>query len=801
MSIFRRKMYVLMSLGLIVLTSGVCMANTVEEELYGAKITVETMQDITNENAVFVSAEGSDSSGSGAIEKPYATIGRALKGIKSGQTIYIRGGVYKEAITFNTSGKENAYITLRNYEGEEVILDHSGNSNETMIDLGGQSYIHIEGLELRNNTNKWAYGFYLGNGESNIVIKNNKIHDLYASKPSSSNSGANAIICYGERADKAISNILIEGNEVYDCNTGWCEAISITGNCEYVSVINNKVRNTGNIGIDFCGNFGYCEDASLDQPRYCVARGNIISKANSSYATSYGLYVDGGRDILFENNIIYDSQGGIEVGAEEPSDYPTQNIIVRNNLVYNNSENGITVGGYYTGGGKAKNIKLYNNTVVNNGKENGELVISIVDGLEVANNIFYQEADKPMINSEFSSKYTSNISFSHNLYYSKNGKEQTEFEMMGKVTTGFSAFQDKYEMTAMFGKPLFKDSTQNEYALISGSIGIDSGDETIDAGEVDILNNKRHQGIIDCGAYEYGDNLEVPEIPEVTPPEETEQPEVTPPEETEQPEVTPPEEDETEDIKEIIIVLNEISTIQVGDKHFLKVALESTYADQTVTFATSDRSIAKVSENGNIKAMAEGEVIITITSAYGTKYEMPLRVVENSAEVEEPETPETGDSIENPEAPEMGDNIENPEVPETGDSVEESEVGDSTEVQSLLPGFNEEAWNLISGYKQLESADAYSIKFITPTSWEGISLWGYEGLEEEQPLEIGYNQLGADNFVQIWVDGKCIVDLNSSEMTSTCFSIPKGTKNVDICIVAGKDNTVIQVDGLYVRSV
>lgn len=661
MSGFRRKMYVLMSLGLIVLTSGVCMANTVDEDLYGAKVTVETMQDITSENAVFVSVGGSDSSGSGAIEKPYATIGRALQGIKAGQTIYIRGGVYQETITFNTSGKENAYITLRNYEGEEVILDHSGNSNETMIDLGGQSYIHIEGLELRNNTNKWAYGFYLGNGESNIIIKNNKIHDLYASKPSSPSSGANAIICYGERADKSINNILIEGNEVYDCNTGWCEAISITGNCEYVSVSNNRVSNTGNIGIDFCGNFGYCEDPSLDQPRYCVARGNVISEANSAYATSYGLYVDGGRDILFENNIIYDSQGGIEVGAEEPSDYPTQNIIVRNNLVYNNSENGITVGGYYTGGGKAKNVKVYNNTVVNNGKENGELVISIVDGLEVANNIFYSETDKALINSEFGSKYTKNISFSHNLYYSRNGSNKVEFEIQGKTITGFENWLNSYEVVGLFGKPDFESIAQNKYELVEDSLGINEGDNSIDAGTVDLNNKARYKETIDCGAYEYdGDMVNLPDHEEVISPEE---PEFDKDDsnidqgEKEENNMDNKEDDSTDDnvvddnkddnkdnnqdinqdgddnqeideVKETIIVLNEINKIQVGDKHFLKVILETSYEDKTLSFTTSDRTIAKVSGNGNIKAIAEGEVMITITSAYGTQYIMPLKVVE-----------------------------------------------------------------------------------------------------------------------------------------------------------------------------
>lgn len=837
MSIFRRNKYLLISLGITMLTPSLCMANVMERHTYGVAISQEMAVDSISESALFVAEGGSDASGDGSIESPYATIKAALKNIKSGQTLYIRGGVYKENLTLNTSGKEDAYITICNYPGEDVILDHSGSSTEAIIDLNGQSYIQIEGLELRNNTNKWAYGFYLGNGESNIIIKNNKIHDLYASKPSASNSGANAIICYGERTDKSINNILIEGNEVYDCNTGWCEAISITGNCEYVSVINNRVRNTGNIGIDFCGNFGYCSDPSLDQPRYCVARGNVISAANSSYATSYGLYVDGSRDVLFENNIIYDSQGGIEVGAEEPSDYPTQNIIVRNNLVYNNSENGITVGGYYTGGGKAKNVKIYNNTVVNNGKENGELVISVVDDLEVANNIFYSEVNKALINSEFSSKYTSNIKFSHNLYYSKNSMDKVTFEMLGKTITGFENWMSTYEETGMFGKPIFKNAAENEYELVSGSMGINAGDNNIEAGEVDLAKKARHQGVIDCGAYEYGSTLvEVPDEPEVVPPTETlpDEPEVIPPTETlpEEPEVTPPVETPDtgdDEIKETITVFNEINKLQVGDKHFLKVALETTYADKTLTFATSDRAIAKVSANGNIKAMAEGEVVITITSAYGTKLEMPLQVVkdinadEDKTDSPTEETggdqvdvPDTGDGEGDIEVPGAGDdNIETPDIEEGGNQVgmpdvgaggEETEVPeegndeDKIEGQNLVPTFKEDTWEKVSGYKELEIINDYSLSLKTPKSWEGISLWGYEGLGVGQNLEIGYEYLGENNFVQVWADGKCLVDLSGSEMTQTYFMIPEDIKNVDICIVSSKRNTFINIGGFYIKS-
>ena len=51
------------------------------------------------------------------------------------------------------------------------------------------------------------------------------------------------------------NNITIENNYVYNCKTGWSEAITTDGNVENCIIKNNTVDNTGNIGIDLCGNF------------------------------------------------------------------------------------------------------------------------------------------------------------------------------------------------------------------------------------------------------------------------------------------------------------------------------------------------------------------------------------------------------------------------------------------------------------------------------------------------------------------------------------------------------------------
>ena len=52
---------------------------------------------------------------------------------------------------------------------------------------------------------------------------------------------------------------------------------------------------------------------------------NTVYNSICSYAECAGLYLDGARDTIFENNIIYGSMYGIEIGSEElQADYPVK---------------------------------------------------------------------------------------------------------------------------------------------------------------------------------------------------------------------------------------------------------------------------------------------------------------------------------------------------------------------------------------------------------------------------------------------------------------------------------------------
>ena len=98
-----------------------------------------------------------------------------------------------------------------------------------------------------------------------------------------------------------------------------------------------------------------------------MVRGNTVLRANSSYGGGYaaGIYVDGGRDIVIENNVVAECDLGIEIGAENAA-ITTENVTVRNNVVSRNEKAGIVFGGYDEAVGRVESCMFLGNTLWEN---------------------------------------------------------------------------------------------------------------------------------------------------------------------------------------------------------------------------------------------------------------------------------------------------------------------------------------------------------------------------------------------------------------------------------------------------
>ncbi|RGD73627.1 hypothetical protein DW687_09520 [Anaerofustis stercorihominis] len=187
------------------------------------------------------------------------------------------------------------------------------------------------------------------------------------------------------------------------------------------------------------------QNKKTDFPRKCFVYKNNIQNEKSKYATSYGLYVDGGQDIRLQSNKITNSDGGIEIGSErKPSKKDsTKNIKIYYNKVYECTQNGITVGGYKKSLGKVYNVTLYKNKCINSGKKEAILTISKAKNINVKNNIFSNKyTNSPIVYIPFNKKYSNDLKFSKNIYYSKGKTSKSKYYYNGKYIKSFKKWTE-----------------------------------------------------------------------------------------------------------------------------------------------------------------------------------------------------------------------------------------------------------------------------------------------------------------------------------------------------------------------
>ncbi len=73
----------------------------------------------------FVEPVRGNDDAAGSQTAPWRTINHALKRLSAGDTLYLRGGLYREQVYCSVEGKPDAPITIRSYPGERAILDGS----------------------------------------------------------------------------------------------------------------------------------------------------------------------------------------------------------------------------------------------------------------------------------------------------------------------------------------------------------------------------------------------------------------------------------------------------------------------------------------------------------------------------------------------------------------------------------------------------------------------------------------------------------------------------------------------------
>lgn len=442
----------------------------------------------------------------------YTKIQDALNAAMPGDTVTVFSGSYSERLYVTNGGSAGSgYLTLRTNPGDNVALTGGGTHNSSfphMIQIqSGVSRFRIVGFNICSNlanSTDGGSGIFMEGCGSDLEFVSNRIFEIRG-------TDGMGIAIYGTNALLAISNLVIVGNEIFDCDPAQSEALVMNGNVTGFLVASNRVRRVNNIGIDFIGG----ENGWVGGARNGVCCDNWVEQARSSYGGGYaaGIYVDGGRNIVIERNHISGCDMGIEVGAEN-SGWNTTNIIVRSNVISGNSKVGLVFGGYDQSVGRVTGCSFLNNTIHTNANIDnwqGEIIVQWASSNQVRNNIVWT-SDRGDRYAVYDAADSGNVSnrFDYNIYHGTGAAATQRFLWKGADLSGFSAYQAAVaplnEAHSSAGDPGFVDPAATNLRLTAESVAVDAGDPGNPSGGVAPDADKRLRPInyrMDLGAFEY----------------------------------------------------------------------------------------------------------------------------------------------------------------------------------------------------------------------------------------------------------------------------------------------------------
>jgi hypothetical protein len=485
----------------------------------------------------YVSTKGSDGN-PGTMKLPWLTIQHAANTVSAGATVYVVGGVYNEAVNFPKSGTASARITFQSYPGQTAVIDGTGvsccvNGTQGLINIVNQSYISVSGFEIRNFTTSSASyvpcGVWITGSGTGVQILNNQVHNITTS--SEKNGNAFGISVYGT-SKTPITQLVINGNEVYDLRTGESESVNVDGNVTYFAITNNLVHDNDNIGIDAIGYEGV-GPVGYDEAMYGEISGNTVYNisgiTNPGEGYEYdadGLYCDGCAYVTFERNLIFQVDYGIETTSENQvcqangtewsgpnqtgtaakGTYPCYGryVTVRNNIFYGSNACGNSIGGYAAatrkggpsnGGGSSYHDVFVNNTLYNNSTQpNGagefqiQYQVGNAQGDVYENNIVYAGAYNTWIFSyvPFSQKYPAPAAtLNWNIYNSTAGYVEGTSIWWGGVSNykSFSKWQSSSgeDADSLNTDPVFVDlgGSPPDFSTMPSSPAIGAGSTSL----------------------------------------------------------------------------------------------------------------------------------------------------------------------------------------------------------------------------------------------------------------------------------------------------------------------------------
>ncbi len=466
----------------------------------------------------YVSTTGNDLN-PGTLDEPWKTIQHAANRALAGDTVYIRGGTYHEAVTIvGTGSQSSGALVFQSYPGEQAIIDGTsvpwpGMRLRGLVSLLNEhNYVIVEGLEVRNFSSSIATQvpvgiLFVGSGTGDKIL-NNTVHGIVET---AGTEGEALGISVSGNATTPIADVTVSGNVLYGLKLGRAESLLFDGDVEGFTASSNTIHDNDNIGIDATGFYG-SGPAGHDQAKNGVIEDNTIYNISTIGNPSYlayaadGVYCDGCSNVVIERNQIYACDQGVGAASENAGRYSAF-VTIRDNVIYDSNMNGIAIGSFVGGGGSA-DIKIVNNTILHstgvgwgNALElGGQIMQSIFE-----NNIVDATVPGALVLSGNSAAPW--ITIDHNVYYS--GAKFFEWQYQGCTYFTFADYQKPtgQDQHSRFTSPRLL-SVQAPFDLdlepvsparAAGNFALGQGDY----GGVDYAGNPRTTGAtINAGAYQ-----------------------------------------------------------------------------------------------------------------------------------------------------------------------------------------------------------------------------------------------------------------------------------------------------------
>lgn len=455
----------------------------------------------------YVSPRGNDANAGTDPQHAWRHIQQAMNAATPGSTVLVMPGVYNEKLTVNVSGDAtDGFITFQ-AQGH-VTISGSRIAGADIINLNNQNYVQIVGFNIANDLHvSDGSGIRMNGHDDHVNILNNTIHAI-------TGTNAMAITAYGTDPAQAISNLVIDGNQIFNCQPFKSEALTLNGNVQDFQVSNNYVHDVNNIGIDVIGGEGMSPDPATDLARNGSVFGNRVTRAHqrglgSGVGTAAGIVVDGAQNVIVERNTCWADDVGIEVTAVSAGATAT-GVVVRDNYVYQNWGVGISIGASQQTDGAVTACQVSNNTLFHDNARHtadGELRLQWGSGNTIENNLISAGPRTILLDAESGS---ANDTSNYNLFYAPGAPASAEFLWDGLAYRGLASLQAsvQQDVNSLFANPLLlRPSGAPPPRLSSRSPAINAGNPafTPAAGETDYVGNPRLVGSsIDIGAMEVG---------------------------------------------------------------------------------------------------------------------------------------------------------------------------------------------------------------------------------------------------------------------------------------------------------